>query len=310
MDGRRKRDVIIDMHAHIGDLRSPNDRGRTPITTEALIARLDEEGIERAAVLPWPICPEAVMFPGLFVPESDVVGQIRAAARHPDRLIPFGNADPRWGGNSPRTDFSWLLERFVEMGCVGMGEVSANIYFDDPRTINLFRQCGRWDLPVTMESCGPGEGHYGFIDEIGSPHLGSLLQQVPGTVVVGHGPGFWADIGGHLKAEEKSGYPQGAIVEEGSVARLLRVHPNLYADISAFSGYNALTRDEAYGVRFLNEFQDRLMFGTDVCFADPEGRTQHLNYIRRLLAEGKIDREAFEKITCHNALRIMKRYKR
>jgi hypothetical protein len=301
--------MIIDMHAHIGDLRSPNNLWRKPVTIESLIARLDDEGIEKAAVLPWPACPEAVTFPGLFAPECDIVGQIRSAARHMDRLIPFGNADPRWGGNSSQTDFSWLLERFVEMGCAGMGEVSANIYFDDPRTINLFRQCGQWGLPVTIESCGPGEGNYGFVDEVGSPHLERLLQKVPETIVVGHGPGFWAEIGANLRVEEKSGYPKGAIIEEGSVARLLRTYPNLYADISAFSGYNALTRDEAYGVQFLNEFQDRLIFGTDVCFADEEGRTQHLNYLRRLLAEGKIDQEAFEKITCRNALRIMKRLK-
>jgi len=301
--------MIIDMHAHIGDLRLPNELRRTPITVGDLIARLDEEGIDRAAVLPWPACPEAVTFPGLFAPGCDIVGQIRAAAHHQDRLILFGNVDPRWGGNSSRTDFSWLLERFVEMGCVGMGEVSANIYFDDPRTVNLFRQCGQWALPVTIESCGPGEGHYGFIDEVGSPHLERLLQQVPETIVIGHGPGFWADIGAHLRVEDKSGYPKGRIVEEGSVTRLLRTHHNLYADISAFSGYNALTRDEEYGVRFLNEFQDRVIFGTDVCFADAEGRTQHLHYMCQLLAEGKIDREAFEKITCRNALRVIRRYK-
>jgi predicted TIM-barrel fold metal-dependent hydrolase len=298
--------MIIDVHTHIGDLRSPGSLGRTPITPENLITRLDEEGIDRAVVLPWPPCPEAVTFPGLFAPEPDVVGQIRAAARHPDRLIPFGNADPRWGGNSSHTDFSYLLERFVEMGCVGVGEVSANLYFDDPRVVNLFRQCGEWGLPVTIESTGPGEGRYGFIDEVGSPHLERLLQQVPETIIIGHGPGFWADIAGGVTTEEKSGYPRGPIAEEGSVPRLFRTYPNLYADTSANSGYNALTRDEVYGVRFLNEFQDRLMFGTDVCFGDPEGRMPHLHYLRRLLAEGALSLEAFEKITFRNALHILK----
>src|SRR5262245_19647856 len=117
--------MIIDYHTHIGDLRSPRTMGRAPITPESLIARLDDEDIDRAVVLPWPMSPEGVEFPGLFDPQPDVVSQIRAAARYPDRLIPFGNADPRWGGNSPRADFSWLLERFVEMGCKGIGEVAA-----------------------------------------------------------------------------------------------------------------------------------------------------------------------------------------
>ena len=300
--------MIIDMHGHIGDLRTPNNLDRVPVTVENLIARLDDEGIDKAAVLPWPACPEAVEFPGLFSSEGDIVSQIRASARRPDRLILFGNADPRWGGNSSRTDFSWLLDKFVEMGCVGMGEVSANIHFDDARVVNLFQQCGRWDLPVTIESKGPGEGRYGFIDEVGSPHLERLLQLAPDTVVIGHGPGFWADIAGGLTIAEKSGYPQGPVTEEGSVPRLLRTYANLYADISAGSGYNALTRDQAYGFRFLNEFQDRLLFATDVCHGDPEGRSDHLNYLRKALAEGRITQEAFDKIASGNALRIMKRY--
>lgn len=302
--------MIIDMHTHIGDLRSPGMLDRTPLTPENLIARLDDEGIDKAVVLPWPACPEAVVFPGLFDPQPDIISQIRAAARYPDRLILFGNADPRWGGNSSRTDFSYLLERFVEMGCVGMGEVSANIYFDDPRVVNLFRQCGQWRLPVTIESTGPGEGRYGFIDEVGSPHLERLLQQVPETTVIGHGPGFWADISADLTTEAKSGYPKGPIAEEGSVPRLLRTYPHLYADISAGSGYNALTRDPAFGVRFFNEFQDKLMFGTDVCFGDMQGRMPHLRYLRQLLAEGMLSQEAFDKITFRNAMRILTRYAR
>jgi hypothetical protein len=301
--------MIIDMHAHLGDLRSPKLMHRTPLTVENLIQRLDEEGIDKAAVLPWPPCSEAVEFASLFSTEPDIVSQIRATLRHPDRLIPFGNADPRWGGNSSHTDFSWLLKRFAEMGCVGMGEVSANIYFDDPRVVNLFRQCGEWDLPVTIESTAPGEGQYGFIDEVGSPHLEKLLQIVPNTIIIGHGPGFWADIGVGLTNEEKRGYPKGPIRKEGSVSRLLRTYPNLYADISAGSGYNALTRDEEYGIRFLNEFQERLFFGTDTCMGDAEGRTPQLNYLRQLLAEDKISPEIFDKITFRNALRLLKRYK-
>lgn len=298
--------MIIDFHTHIGDLRSPGRLHRVPITAEDLIARLDDEGINRAVVLPWPNAPEAVEFPGLFAPQPDVIGQIREAARYPDRLIPFGNADPRWGGNSPRVDFSWLLERFVEMGCLGIGEVAANLPFDDPRVVNLFRQCGQWNLPVTIESTGPGEGRYGLVDVAGSPHLERLLQQAPDTLIVGHGPGFWADISGDAKTEDRLGYPQGPVVEGGGVPRLLRTYPNLYADLSAGSGFNALTRDEAFGVRFLNEFQDRLLFGTDVCFADAEGRMPHLTFLRRLHSEGRIDQETLEKILYRNALRLLR----
>ncbi len=89
----------------------------------------------------------------------------------------------------------------------------------------------------------------------------------------------------------------------------MRSCPNLYADISAGSGFNALTRDPDFGVRFLNEFQDRLMFGTDMCFADEEGRMPQIHFLRQLLQEGKISREAFDKMTYRNALQVMKRYR-
>ncbi len=303
--------MIIDAHAHIGDLRSAahGTLDRAPVPVDALIARLDDEGIDLAVVLPWPACPEAVEFPGLFDATPDVVSQIRATAARPDRLIPFGNADPRWGGNSSRADFSWLLERFVAMGCVGMGEVSANIPFDDPRTVNLFRQCGQWELPVTIESAGPGEGLYGFVDEAGSPCLERLLQQAPDTFVIGHGPGFWADLSADLTPEAKAGYPYppGPVAPGGAVPRLLRAYPNLCADLSAYSGWNALTRDPAFGVAFLDEFQDKLLFGTDVCFGDPAGRTQHLPYLRQLRADGRLSQDGYDKITHRNALRLMKR---
>jgi predicted TIM-barrel fold metal-dependent hydrolase len=81
----------------------------------------------------------------------------------------------------------------------------------------------------------------------------------------------------------------------------------LYADISAQSGYNALTRDVEFSIKFLNEFQDRLLFGTDVCFGDEEGRTNHLRLLRDFLSRGAIDREVFEKITYKNALKVMER---
>lgn len=301
--------MIIDMHAHIGDLRQPASMHRKPVTIEDLIRRLDNEGISAAVLLPWPASPEGLQLPGLFQPQPDILAQIRQGQRFPDRIILFGNADPRWAGNSPRADFSWLFERFVEMGCVGIGEVSANLPYDDPRVVNLFRQCGDWSFPVTVHATGPGVGQYGLIDEPGSPHLIGLLRQAPDTVIIEHGPGFWAQISADATLHDMCGYPNGPVRTEGMVQQLLRDFPNVYADISAHSGYNALTRDRDYGVRFLNEFADKLLFGTDVCFADDEGRMPHLSYLKELLAGGEISQEVFDKITHRNALKVLRRWK-
>ncbi|MGQ9487501.1 MAG: amidohydrolase family protein [Armatimonadota bacterium] len=301
--------MIIDMHTHVGDLRALSNMGRKPIVIDDLMARLDDEGIDKAVLLPWPASPEGLQFPGVFQPQPDIVSQIREAQRYPDRIIPFGNVDPRWGGNTAKTDFSWLFERFVEMGCAGIGEVSSNLPYDDPRVVNMFRQCGEWDFPVTIHATGVGEGQYGLIDEPGSPHLLGLLKQAPQTVIIGHGQGFWAQISADVSPLDMLGYPKGPIRREGMVQKLLRDFPNMYADISAHSGYNALTRDPEYGVRFLNEFQDKLLFGTDVCFADEEGRMPHLRYLKERHANGDISQEVYDKITYKNALKILKRWR-
>ncbi len=300
--------MIIDAHVHVGDLRRPDMMGRKPVTWENLLARLDEEGIDKAVVLPIVHSPEGIQFPFWWSPQPDVVGQITAAARYPDRLIRLGNLDPRMGGNAARTDYGWVLDRLIEMGCVGIGEITANVPFDDPRVINMVRQCGAWQLPVLFHGTGMGQGEYGLQDEVGSPRLARLLEAAPDAILIGHGPGFWAEIAGGLTLEAKSGYPRGPVAEEGSLVRLLRTYPHLYADISAGSGHNALTRDPAFGVRFLHEFQDRLLFGTDVCFGDAEGRMPHLPLLRRLLAEGQITQAIFDKATAGNTLRLLTRY--
>jgi predicted TIM-barrel fold metal-dependent hydrolase len=246
----------------------------------------------------------------------DILSQLEAAREYQDRVIPFGCLDPRMGclgnlephqvENPPATDFSWVLGRFRELGCVGIGEITANIGVDDPRVISLFRQCGDLDLPVLFHCTGPGRGVYGLYDEVGLPRLQRLLQAVPDTTVIGHAPGFWAEIEGDISAEKKFIYPTGPIQREGSLSRLLRSYPNLYADISANSGFNAISRDKAFGVRFLTEFQDKILFGTDVCFGGPDGRMPHLNYLRGLLEEKKITPQVFAKITGGNALKILK----
>ncbi len=167
--------MIIDCHTHIADLRRAFALGRLPASVEALLERLDDEEIDRAIVLPlWPN-PEGVHFPYLFSEQPDLVSQIRAALRYPDRLIAFGNLDPRMVGTRRRPTFLGSAA-LCDLGCAGIGEVTANLPSDDPRVVNMFRQCGEWDLPVLIHCTGPGPGYYGLIDPVGLPNLESLLD--------------------------------------------------------------------------------------------------------------------------------------
>jgi predicted TIM-barrel fold metal-dependent hydrolase len=302
------RPMIIDLHTHVGDLRLSRDEPHEPVTWENLIARLDEEGIAKAAVLPvYNASPESAP-PAIALLDArmSVRDQVLDAGRYPGRIIPFGNMDPRWGHNSPHTDFGPILDWFLEHGCKGIGEVTANLPFDDPRVINMFRQCGAKGLPVTIESSGMEAGPYGLMDDPGMPRLERLLQAAPATQIIAHGPGFWAEMAADITPAERWSYPRGPIRREGATWRLLRRYPNLWADLSAHSGYNALTRDPEAGLRFLDEFQDKLLFGTDVCFAELTARAPQQKYLQGLVAEGKLAPQAYEKIMAGNAIRLLK----
>ncbi len=298
--------MIIDFHTHIGDFglgRGIEDSG---VTFENLIERLDDEGIDQAVLLPIYVSPDAI-YPGFILnPHMSVHDQVLDAARYADRIIPFGNLDPRWSGSATRGDFAPYLDWFAEQGCRGIGEVTANIPFDDSRVVNMFRQVGERHWPVVFHGTGFAPGTYGLQDDPGSPRLEKLLEEAPETIVVGHGPGFWAEIGPDVTPEGKNGYPSGPITADGSLPKLLRRFPTLYCDISAGSGYRALTRDRDYGIRFLEEFQDQVLFATDVTSCRPEARTDHLGLLQRLRDEGSLSQEAYDKITGGNALRLLR----
>ena len=102
---------------------------------------------------------------------------------------------------------------------------------------------------------------------------------------------------------DRYGYPDYPIAEEGVVPRLMRRYPNLYGDLSANSGCNALARDLDYAVQFLNEFQDRLLFGTDICAPDTE--TPLVDLLTGLRDDAKISEEVFGKIARENAIKLL-----
>jgi predicted TIM-barrel fold metal-dependent hydrolase len=56
-------------------------------------------------------------------------------------------------------------------------------------------------------------------------------------------------------------------------------------------------------VSFLNEFEDKLMFGTDICTKGNEYPTAQ--FLRDLQNSGEISAETFEKIARGNAARLM-----
>ena len=89
----------------------------------------------------------------------------------------------------------------------------------------------------------------------------------------------------------------------GRFPEMLRKHRNLWGDISAGSGNNALVRDPEFGWRFMEEFQDQLLFGTDIC--GPGQETPQVETLNNALNGGHISRTAYEKITHLNAEKLL-----
>ena len=167
---------------------------------------------------------------------------------------------------------------------------------------NLFRHAQDCGLPLTFHIAPRQWGYYGIIDHLGLPLLEGALRKFPDLRFLGHSQPFWAEISGDLKEEERNSYPKGKVAEGGAVVRLMRECPNLHGDLSAGSGYNAVSRDPDFGYAFMTEFQDRLCYGTDLC-----SPTQPLGMIDLLLDwrdSGKITPEVFAKVARENAIRI------
>jgi hypothetical protein len=290
-----RRNDMIDCHTHIVKWRFDKEE---ELTEEKLLKKMDELGIEKFVILPIGASPETSCS---YFGTEDVLEVYR---RHPDRVIPFCNLDPRNGYNSPQTDFSIVLNEYRDNGCRGLGELTANLYFDDPLCVNLFHHCGKAGLPIIFHLYNKFGGSYGLVDDIKLPRLEKVLKECPETIFIGHAMAFWAEISADVKEETRGGYPAGEIRSEGKLQELLRNYQNLYGDLSAGSGYNAITRDMGYGYKFLEKFQDQLLFGTDICHVVQESPI--VDYFRNGLKEGKILKIAYNKITEENAKRVFK----
>nr|MCR5264221.1 hypothetical protein [Clostridiales bacterium] len=269
----------IDMHAHssvYGFIRGfPDERLASP---EELIGIYDRIGVERGVLMP------------IMILEAHLGGSTNAemkdvADRMPDRFDWFCFLDPRMGNNSPDYDFGPFLEYCVRNGAKGVGEVSANMYFDDPMTLNMFSCIEKSGLAMTFH-IGRKGGDYGLVDEPGLPRLEKVLNIFPKLMFIGHSQKFWAEISGDSDPEERGGYPRGKVAPGGRAVELLEKYPNMFADLSATSGYNAVSRDPDFGYSFLERFSEKLYYGTDIC--DPRDEKRPMMKLAGFLDDGML----------------------
>ncbi len=284
--------MIIDFHSHPDwhkhDLKK-------------FLANMDQFHIDQSVLLSWE-CPKDEYDPGFnaATAASDGVGPIPFSRclsyveRAPERFILGYAPDPR------RPEAIDQMSAAMDIyGVKVFGEMKVRMMYDNLDALRMYRFCGQRGVPVlvhldyefetTRKYPRPSYWYGGGIEA-----LERAVATCPQTVFIGHAPGFWAHISGDGQ-QTKASYPKGPIVPGGKLPEMLRTYPNLYCDISAGSGHNALSRDLEFTKDFLAEFQDRILYGRD--FFD--------NAHQQLLNSLGLSQPTLDKIYSGNALRLL-----
>lgn len=287
----------IDIHAHVrtgkGLCRMGTDT--TFATPEQLIEMFEKMGIQKGVILP-----------GVNIECADRVQSnedaLAVVEKYPDRFYWFCNIDPRMGKNSPTTDLSYFIDYYKGLGAKGVGEICANLYFDDPYMENLFFHCEKNQMPVLFHIGHQVGECYGLVDDLGLPRLEKELAKFPHLKFLGHSQAFWSEISADVTKQDRTKYLTGKVIP-GRVVELMRKYPNLCGDISASSGFNALSRDPDFGYAFIEEFKDRLYFGNDIC--SPEDYKKLPFWLDDAVKNKKISYDSYKKVCMDNALKLL-----
>jgi len=244
----------VDVHTHLGQTWNTKEA----LTAATLLRWMDDGDIAQAVVLPL-VSPES----SSYLLTSDFV--LAETKPHRDRLIPFCCLDPRTSFGGGRKGLVDMLKRWIDLGARGFGEHKPGVKIDDSRNMALYAACSELALPVLFHI-----DEQRNMDAPGLPGLEKAIRENPETIFIGHGPGWWASISGDAKQADLGGYPKGPIAPGGALDVLMDKYPNLYGDLSAGSGAQAITRDPTFGREFLIRRAERLMFGTDYLAPDQD----------------------------------------
>lgn len=292
-DLRGKNLVLIDFHTHISDGSSR--------TIENARAHIAEYGGGRSVLLP--------LAPGEATASGDNQGTrtevaIEAFDRFGDEVIPFCNVGPLV------PDALDQIRRYHATGkCKGFGEYKVRLDCDHPASMAIYRLCGELGWPVVVHF-EYGEFAHNFED------FGKVVEACPETTFVGHAISWWSNVSAEVNRNRESPdyevYPTGPVTPGGLTDRWLDEYPNLYADLSARSGYFALSRDPDFGRDFVRRHRPKLLWGTDCPCLDGKGTLMDGGYrdclaglTLPMLRDYCESEEHFEDITWHNAARIL-----
>jgi len=285
--GREDAFEIIDIHQHV------NFHGRRD---SELIAHQKKMGVSKTVLLP---AASALAMAsthkgksnGLAARVFGTQASARLALKDPESFVYFCNEVPDAADAVPR------LEYWLKNGACGIGESKFHLECDSAPMIRIYEVAQEFKVPVLLHF-----EHNRY--NMGFERFHKILERFPEVDFIGHAQAWWGNI--DAKHDPTANYPTGPVTPGGLSDKYLSDYPNMYGDLSAGSGRNALNRDEEHAAAFLLRHQDKLMLGTDC--ADPTPKIQacsgldQINNVKRLLN----DDEAKRKIFSGNAKRIIR----
>jgi predicted TIM-barrel fold metal-dependent hydrolase len=167
-------------------------------------------------------------------------------------------------------DAEQVLTKAVKDGAQGFGEMKFHVAADGPELRRAYALAAELKVPILV--------HFQEVDHF--PNEGtwstgyartfeSILKAYPKTTFIGHADAFWANVSADYR--NQAAYPSGPIVRGGVTDKWLGDYANLFGDLSANSGNNAMSRDATFTADFFKRHQDKLLFGSDCTCSDGHG---------------------------------------
>lgn len=268
---------IIDIHQHTNYSKRPDD---------VLVAHQRKMGITKTILLP------AGRKYGLAAEAGGNDTVVAVARKYPKEFVFCANELPDIPETRPE------IEKYLKMGAIGIAEQKFPVDCDSTHMQLIATIAQEYQVPVLMHF---QHETYNFHFE----RFHTMLAKFPKVNFIGHAQTFWSNVS--KGGDQKVLYPKDKVTPGGITDRLLADYPNMYADLSAGSGYGAFHRDPDQGREFIKRHQNKLIFGSDCNDWQGEGeKCSGANQIVQMKELANNNRPILEKLFYKNAEKVFR----